>query len=85
MCEIDFIQYNDNWRALIELPGSLTKDSVKPTERRSLGKPRHRLEENIRMYLTEIDVKEGNWNDYSRYGILESSCECIEPPGPINH
>ena len=35
----------------------------KPTGRRSLGRPRRRWEDNIRMDLEEIGIIEGNWVD----------------------
>ena len=35
----------------------------KPTGKRPLGKPRRRWEDNIRMYLEEIDINAGNWVD----------------------
>ena len=33
--------------------------TCKPTGKRHLGRPRHRWEENIRMYLKEIVIKVG--------------------------
>ena len=35
----------------------------KPTGKRSLGRPRRRWEDNIRMDLEEIGVNAGNWVD----------------------
>ena len=35
----------------------------KPTERRPLGKPRRRWEDNIRMDLEEMGINAGNWVD----------------------
>ena len=35
----------------------------KPTGKRSLGRPRHRWEDNIRMDLEEIGINAGNWVD----------------------
>ena len=35
----------------------------KPTEKRSLGRPRRRWEDNIRMDLEEIGINAGNWVD----------------------
>ena len=35
----------------------------KPTERRTLGRPRSRWEDNIRMDLEEIGINAGNWVD----------------------
>ena len=35
----------------------------KPTGKRSLGRPRRRWEDNIRMDLEEIDINAGNWVD----------------------
>ena len=34
-----------------------------PTGKRSLGRPRRRLEDNIRMDLEEIGINAGNWID----------------------
>ena len=38
----------------------------KPTGKRPLGRPRRRLEDNIRMDLEEIGINAGNWVDSSR-------------------
>ena len=35
----------------------------KPTEKRPLGRPRRRWEDNIRMDLEEIGINAGNWVD----------------------
>ena len=35
----------------------------KTSGNRPLGRPRHRLEDNIRMNLEEIGINAGNWND----------------------
>ena len=35
----------------------------KPTEKRPLGRPRRRWEDNIRMDLKEIGISAGNWVD----------------------
>ena len=35
----------------------------KPTGKRTLGRPRRRWEDNIRMNLEEIGINEGNWVD----------------------
>ena len=35
----------------------------KPTEKRPLGRPRRRWEDNIRMDLDEIGINAGNWAD----------------------
>ena len=35
----------------------------KPTAKRPLGKPRRRLEDNIRMDLEDIGINAGNWVD----------------------
>ena len=35
----------------------------KPTRKRPFGRPRRRLEDNIRMDLEEIGVNAGNWVD----------------------
>ena len=37
--------------------------TVKPTGKRPLGRPRRRLEDNIRMTLEEIGINVGNWVD----------------------
>ena len=34
-----------------------------PAEKRSLGRPRHRWEDNIRMYLKELGIDTRNWID----------------------
>ena len=33
---------------------------------RPSGRPRHRLEDNIRMYLEEIGISAGNWVDLAQ-------------------
>ena len=38
----------------------------KPTGKRTLGRPRRRWEENIRMDLEEIGINAGNWADSSQ-------------------
>ena len=35
----------------------------KPTEKRPMGRPRHRWEDNIKMNLEEIGINAGNWVD----------------------
>jgi hypothetical protein len=48
--------------------------TAKPTGTRSLGRPRRRWEDNIRMDLNEIGIDTRNWT------------ECgIEPPSFISH
>ena len=37
-----------------------------PTEKRPLGKRRHRWEDNIRMDLEEIGINAGNWVDLAQ-------------------
>ena len=37
--------------------------TVKPIGKRPLGRPRSRLEDNIRMDLEEIGINAGNWVD----------------------
>ena len=61
--------------------------SGKPTEKRPLGRPRRRWEDNIRMELEEIGINAGNWVDSAQdKNYFESPCKCgIEPPGSINH
>ena len=39
----------------------------KPTGKRPLGRPRRRLEDNIRMDLEEIGKNTGNWVDSTQY------------------
>ena len=58
--------------------------TAKPTGKRPLGRPRRRLEDNIRMDLEEVNA--GNWVDSAQDRLLESPCECgIEPPGSISY
>ena len=59
----------------------------KPTGKRSLGRPRCRWEDNIRMDLEGIGINAGNWVDSAQdRNYLESPCECsIEPTGSISH
>ena len=42
----------------------------KPTEKRLLGRPRRRWEDNIRMDLEEIGINARNWVDFLRRGII---------------
>ena len=59
----------------------------KPIGKRTLGRPRCRYEDNIRMELEEIGINAVNWVDsaHDRKSV-ESPPECgIEPPGFINH
>jgi hypothetical protein len=37
-----------------------------PTGKRPLGRPRHRWQGNIRMYLEEIGINAGNWVDLTQ-------------------
>ena len=54
----------------------------KPTEKRPLGIPRHRWEDNIRMNLKEICINTRNWID----SVQDSPCEWnIKPQGSISH
>ena len=39
----------------------------KPTGKRHLGRPRHRWEDNIRIYLEEIGINAGDWIDSVQY------------------
>ena len=59
----------------------------KPTGKITLGRPRRRWEDNIRIDLEEIGINAGNWVDSAKDRILlESPCECgIEPPGSKSH
>ena len=41
----------------------INKTVGKPTGKRPLGRPRRRWEDNIRMYLEEIDINASNWID----------------------
>ena len=45
----------------------------KPTGKRSLGRPRRRWEDNIRMNLEEIGINAGNWVVRLRIGIIRES------------
>ena len=58
----------------------------KPTGERSLGRPRSKWEDNIRMGLTKRDIGMRNWIDsVGELRLLESPCECgIGPPDSIN-
>ena len=47
---------DESWSAFKILTG-------KPTEKRPLGRPRRRWEDNIRMDLEEIYINAGNWVD----------------------
>ena len=49
-------QNGGNWNDFRILTG-------KPTGKRSLGRPRRRWEDNIRMELEEICINAGNWVD----------------------
>ena len=40
--------------------------TVKPTGKRPLGRPRCKWQDNIKMYLEEIGVNEGNWFDWTQ-------------------
>ena len=45
--------------------------------KRTLGTPRRRWEDNIRMDLEEIGINAGNWVDSAQdRDLLESPCEC---------
>ena len=59
----------------------------KPYRKISLGRPRHRWEENIKKCLKEIQINTENWVDSAQdWGLLESPCECgTELPGSISH
>ena len=58
----------------------------KHTEKRPLGRPRSRWEEDIRMDLEEIGSMRGVGLIRLRIGLLESPWECgIEPSGSISH
>ena len=59
----------------------------KPTGKRSLGRPRRRWEDNIRMDLVEIGINAGNWVDSAQdRNYWRTLCECgIEATGSISH
>jgi len=58
----------------------------KPIGKRSLGRPRHSWENNIRMDLKVVGVNMRNWVNLAQEGSLESPCGCgIKPPGFISH
>ena len=40
--------------------------TCQPTGKRSLGRPRGRWEDNIRMYLEKIGINVGNWVDWAQ-------------------
>ena len=42
-----------------------------PAGKRTLGRPRHRWEDNIRKDLKEIGINTRNWVDWLRIGIGE--------------
>ena len=42
----------------------------KPTRKRTLGRPRRRWEDSIRMDLQEIDINTRNWVILQRIGII---------------
>ena len=55
----------------------------KLTGNRSLGRPRRRWEDNVRMDLEEIGISARNWVDSAQD---RNYCECgIEPMGSISH
>ena len=57
-----------------------------PVEKRPLGKPRHKWEDNIRIDLKQISVCTTVGLICLRIGLLESPCEySIKPLGSINH
>jgi hypothetical protein len=56
-----------------------------PAGKRPLGRPRCRLEDNIRMDIKEIGINTRNWV-YSAQNRDQCPCECgIEPPRSISH
>ena len=70
----------EGWSAFKILTG-------KHTEKRPLGRPRRRWEDNIRMDLEEIGINAGNWVESAQdRNYWRSLCECaIEPPASISH
>ena len=59
----------------------------KSTRKRSLGDPRRRWEDNVRIYLKELDVNIRNWVDLVQdrdYWRALVNCS-IEPPGFMRH
>jgi hypothetical protein len=56
----------------------------RPEGKRSLGKPRRRWENNIKMYLREVGWGQGLDRFGSGWGQVAGSCECgNEPSGSI--
>ena len=54
----------------------------KPEGKRPLGRPRHRWEENIKMYLQDVGVWTGS--SWLMMGTVAGTCECgNEPSGSI--
>ena len=54
------------------------------TDKRPLGMPRRRWEDNITIDLEKIGANTRNWVDSAQ--DRDSPCECgIEPPGSISH
>ena len=47
---------------------------VKPEEKSSLGRPRHRWEDNIKMYLREVDCDLGDWIALAEDGDQWRAC-----------
>ena len=43
----------------------------KPTGRIPLGRPRHRWEDNIKIYLKGIRINTRNWVDSAQDGVIE--------------
>ena len=44
--------------------------TVTPAGKRPLGRPRRRLEDNIRIFLKEIDINKRNWIDSAQDRII---------------
>ena len=60
--------------------------TAKPIERRPLGRPRRRWEDNIRMNLEELGIKRNRVDLAQDRHYWERSRECgIETPGSISH
>ena len=55
------------------------------TGKSSLGRPRRRLEDNIRMGLKEIGIIMRNWVDFAHDRDYRRAFVDIDPPDSISH